>query len=323
MLDHAGLKTWYLLVHSASDGYFDPNFFSWDQLQAPAVRVRLDTVDYVVFPYMPSLPADHVPDFFQGQAALQISEGIADLWKIPEGNRANNRIDEHYDLEINASGSIKVVENRVVGGFAAYEIRETLRGASDAETGNILRGMLPYTGGLVTLDSSRVRNAEAYKQPLEIDLYYTLENLVTTMPDEVVFQTGGLFSPISDLEGELTVDERQNPIRVNFNQQHDKRIDIRIPAGWKLVTELPDISFESDFGTINGRYETSEGLIAVEQRVTLNRASADKTRAADLAALIGRRSHLDVPALVFALDSLSAPSETGVDSDGGAGEEMD
>jgi hypothetical protein len=299
LLDHAGLSSYYLLVHSAEDGYFDPDYFDGEQFEAPAVRVRVDSLDYVVFPYMKHLPVNHVPEIFQGQMALQIDEGVASLWQTPEGNRAENTSVEDYDLTINEDGSIGVKEHRVSRGSRAYSLRESLRDLDSTETRDYLREFLTYSDGDLTLDSFKVLNLMADKEPLQIDLFYRIDNLVVTAPDEILFRTGGLFAAISDIEGKIDVERRQNPIKISYDQEYRKNITIRYPAAWGLTTELKNVAFENDFGTIKGEYELTEGVISARQQVNLKRIYADKTRVTELADLVGGSSLVEIPTLIF------------------------
>jgi hypothetical protein len=299
LLDHAGLDSKYLLVHSAEDGYFDPDYFDGEQFEAPAVRVKVDSLDYVVFPYMRHLPVNHVPEIYQGQMALQIDEGVASLWKTPEGNRTANTSTEDYDLKINLDGSINVKEHRVAHGSQAYSLRESLRPLDTTETRAFMREMLTYSEGDLTLDSFQVRNLEADKEPLQLDLYYRISNLVVVAPDEILFRTGGLFAPISDLEGKIDTEKRQNPIKINYDQEHRKNITIRYPDDWDLTTELKNVAFENDFGSIKGEYELTTGVISARQQVNLKRIYAEKTRISELADLIGGRSQIEIPTLIF------------------------
>jgi hypothetical protein len=137
-------------VHSAEHGYFDPDYFDIDQLDVPAIRVKLDTLEYVVFPYMKHLPIDHVPEEFQGQRALEIDKGIATLRRLPEGNRAENLSVEQYDLQIRADGSIGVNEHRSIRGYQAYLMRERLTRLDSSETRDAIRESITYTEGDLT-----------------------------------------------------------------------------------------------------------------------------------------------------------------------------
>jgi hypothetical protein len=301
MMTRAGIKNWPIFVHSAEHGYFDADYFDLEQLDVPAVRVRVDSLDYVVFPYIKRLPINHVPEKLQGQRALQIDNGIATLWKTPEGNHADNVSTERYDLEIRADGSIGISEHRTIGGNQAYVMREKLREMDSAETRTAIRESLTYSDGDLTMDSLQVRNLDAYKEPLNIDLYYHIDNLVVLTPEAVVFRTGGLFAPISHLEREVDADHRQNPIKISYDQEYDKIITIRYPGEWSLTTPLENSSFENDFGSISSTYESGARGITARQQVTLRRIYADKSRADELADLIDNRSRLDIPTLIFEL----------------------
>jgi hypothetical protein len=312
MLTQAGVRNWPIFVHSAEHGYFDPDYFDIEQLDVPAIRVKLDSLDYVVFPYIKHVPIDHVPEDLQGQRALQIDKGIASLWRLPEGNRAENITTEQYELTINADGSIGVSEHRSIRGYQAHLMRERLGKMDSAETIEAIRESITYSEGDLIIDSVHVRDQEAYKEPLTIDLYYHVQNLLVLAPDETVFRTGGLFAPISDLGGEIDAEHRQNPIRISYDQQYEKIITIRYPAEWSLTTPLENVTFENAFGLISSTCETGAGVVTVRQQAVLKRMNADRSRAGELAMLIGNRSRLDIPTLVFRPgETQASPAEPG------------
>ena len=132
-----------------------------------------------------------------------------------------------------------------------------------------------------------------------IRLNYTIDNLVTVTPEEVIFQTGGLFSPSTNNKWKVDTDERQLPIRIYNNEQLNKTITIKHPSNWTLSTELSAVDYKNTFGTIHGTYKATPGELNITQSRTLNRASEPKEKADDLLDVTGRKSRLYIPSLVF------------------------
>jgi hypothetical protein len=139
---------------------------------------------------------------------------------------------------------------------------------------------------------------------LQIKLEYTIDNLVTVTPEEVIFQTGGLFSP-SSTGGERKVDtsERRNPIRIYNDEQTNKNITVQYPASWQLSSTLADIQRSNDFGSVEGKYENSPGKLSIRQTRLLKQSSAPKEKFPELLELISRQSKLSIPTIIFKVNS--------------------
>ncbi|MEJ2050889.1 MAG: hypothetical protein P8Y60_13825, partial [Calditrichota bacterium] len=302
MLTKAGLEAQYLLLHSAKDGYFDRDYISYSQFTIPAVGVTIEDEKYVVFPYA-KIPISYVPQNFQGQLALGISgdkqSTEVEFWEVPSGNQAENIVDEEYNLKIDEAGLINVSEIKTYRGSNAYFGRQALEDLTDDELEDELKELLTYTDGEIKIVSREIINLEAYKKPLIIKLNYTIDNLITLTPEEVIFQTGGLFSPISGAKYKIDTEERQNPIRIYYNETIIKHINISFPESWKIEKPLKNIEFQNIFGRIYGEYHISSGQLIANQQRQLVRSDAPKEKISELLELTGEKSRLAIPTIVF------------------------
>ncbi len=317
MLEKAGITATFVLIHSARDGYFDQDYVVPGTLSMPALLATVDEKEYVLFPYIKNFPVDHVPEYVQGQTALQINaDGYDGFAKIPYGNLAQNTVVENYRLNIDEEGEIVVTEEKEFRGSAAFEIRNALKDANDDEIEKLMKRLLTYEDGDVELKSYKIENREAYKTPLVIRMEYTIDNLVTVTPEEVIFQTGGLFSPSSSQSTKVDVSERKNPIRIYYDERFVKNITISYPESWQLATELKEVNYENLFGAISATYTATPGEFRIEQARTLRHADEPATKFDELLQIIGKRSRLHVPTLIFAVrDGMGeATSGEGVES---------
>lgn len=303
MLQEAGFQSDYLLVHSAHDGYFDQNYISPDQLMIPAVSATVKGNTYVMFPYIKNLPMDLIPDYLQGQAAMKVTpDGFGGFMTVPAGNATDNIINETYDLSIDEEGLITVTEQRMLRGSNAYWTRRALEDLKDDELKKELKDMLTYSEGDVKLVSYDIENLRDYKVPLMINLRYTIDNLVTVTPEEVIMQTGGLFSPATNRKTKVDSEDRRNPIRIYYPEELNKKIRISHPSSWNLETKLETTEMENVFGTIKADYVVEKGNLGVRHHRSLKRSSQPKEKAGELLAVIGRGSRLNIPALVFKVE---------------------
>jgi len=299
MLRECSIPAKYLLIHSAEDGFFDDEFISNDELYIPALMVTLSGKDYVVLPYVKKLPVSLVPERFQGQAALALSATGAEVIQVPLGNQASNESLEEYTATFQEDGRVHILEERTLLGQAAFSIRRSLANLNKAETEKLLKGLLTYTEGQVSFNGYSFVDQENYKQPLRIKLDYVIDNLVTLTPEEILFNTGGLFAPASRLKNKVDAKTRQNPIRIYYDETLRKRISLVFPANWKLSTPLVDLKEENRFGSVHATYTKADGKLSVEQTLTLRKTREAKEGYDDLLALIGKKSRLSLPTLVF------------------------
>lgn len=324
MLEKAGIPAAFVLIHSAEDGYFDQDYIVPGILNLPAIMVTIDEKDYVVFPYIKNLPVDHVPEYIQGQTALQInSDGYNGFAKIPYGNLSQNTVVENYNLSIDEDGEITVTEEKEFRGSTAFEIRNALKKAKEEEMEKIMKNLLTYEEGDVKLKSYNIENREAYKKPLTIRMEYTIDNLVTVTPEEVIFQTGGLFSPASNQSTKVDTKERKNPIRIYYDERFVKNITIHYPDAWTLSTGLKDVSYENQFGLIKATYSNSAGQFKIEQERMLNHSDEPATKFDDLLKIIGKRSQLYIPTLIFAVQDGMGDATTGEGAESGIAAEQE
>lgn len=300
MLHEAEIDSKYLLIHSAEEGYFDPTFYSHSQLDAPAVLARIQDKTYVVFPYREHMPVDHVPEEFQGQPALAIDrKGKSAFITLPLGSQSVNETVESYNLTLLEDGKIKVEEERVLQGSTAYSTREALAGLSTRQKENKLKRMLTFSDGKIVLKNHSIDDQFEYKKPLKIKLEYEVENLLTLTPEEVVFNTGGLFAPISRIKAKDSAQDRQSPVRIYFDETSRKTVTIHYPATWQPFTKLEDFKLENPFGSLEGTYLAGQGQLTARLALVLKKTAAPKESYAELQALVGKKTKGGTQAIVF------------------------
>ena len=302
MLDRVGIDAEFLLIHPNSEGFFDDQYVTGSQFPIPAVGAEVDGVRYVVFPFIEGLPVNYVPEQFQGARAMRITpDGFGGFSQIPERDVETYAVDDVYDVEIDADGVLHVEETKTLRGIAAYSVRKAFEELDDEEREEEVRDLLTYTEGDVgDLEYDLVRLDE-YGTPFELRIRYTIDNLVTVTPEEILFQTGGLLSPASLSAFKVDTRERTLPIRIYYDQITNKTIRLRFPEAWTLTTDLEDVDTSNEFGQVSGAYTVEPGRIVADQRVHLKESHAPRTAYRTLLRLTGTESDLYVPTLVFSV----------------------
>jgi len=300
MLRIAGIESKFLLLHSARDGYFDPKFFSYAQLYTPAVIATIEGKTYIAFPYRRQMPVDYIPEEYQGQAAMAIdAKGKAAFIVVPMGGQSINSTEESYNLTFLENGNIQVVEERVLKGSAAYSARRKLAGLKEAETEKELKRMITFTEGTLTLKGHAIVDQQEYRKPLKIRMEYELENLVTFAAGEVIFNTGGLFTPVTRIKAKDLARDRQNDIRIYYDETMMKTITLRYPTSWMPTAHLENFQVENQFGLIKGYFRSEPGSLLLEQTLVLKKAAEPKESYPYLQVLTGRKTRHSIPSIVF------------------------
>lgn len=301
MLEESGLDATFVVIHPASEGFFDSSFIHINQFTAPAVLVKIGDKTRVVFPYIEGLPVTYIPEEYQGAQAMKIKEtGFDGFVTLPTDDVSESLINENVEIALDEDGNASITETATLRSGASYEMRMELKDMDAEERKDMFSERVSYDGEVkdftFTVDGEDERGA-----PLVVTLRYRIEDLLTITPEEIIFQTGGLVAPNSLSSFETKPGERNNPIRIYHDVASEKTIQVRYPQAWKLSTELADVRDETRFGQISGSYASAPGLLTATQRVELRASRAPATAASNLTRLIGTDSRLYVPTLVFSV----------------------
>jgi len=311
MLSKAGLDATVILVHDADDGYLDKNYYSFSQINTPAISVRIEGEDYYMFPYLKYLEIGEIPDNLSGQFAVKVLDNMdpriyekekeSIIINLPVKEAQKFTINEDYSLKIDEEGLIHVKEVKEFNSIFSFFLREVLKEKKDEDRQKYLKSILTYEDTEVEIDSVEIVNENDYRKPLVIKMNYKIENLVTVTPEEVIFQTGGLFSPVSMKMYLLDTEKRENPIKINYGYDYNKKISISFPENWKVETELKEISLENKFGKVTKKSKIEGNTLFIDQTSSLYKSSAPKEEITELLKIRGKSSILELPAIIFSL----------------------
>lgn len=302
MLNEVGVESEYIMIHPVSNGYFDRSFVSFTQFTEPALLLDLAGAQTVVLPYVEGLPISAIPEFYQGASAIVVRpEGSGKIVTLPTRDAETYAVDEDYTVDIDEDGVIRVEETKTLRGIAAFAYRSDFQDMTQADRDEEIRELLTYSEGEIEGLNYDIVGLDAFGEPLAITIRYTIPDLVTVTPEEVIFQTGGLLSPASLSAFEVDVRERQLPIRIYNDRITNKSITIRYPETWTLASVLEDTADRNRFGSVRGIYTMAPGEIRAEQQILLKQSRASPRAYSGLLSLTGSESKLYVPTLVFTL----------------------
>ena len=314
LLNHVEVPARLALVHVADEGHFDPTYIAGSQFSVPGVQVEVDGAERLLLPYLPDLPLNFVPEFVAGQPALIIDQGrfeshwdgpdtyvpgSASLGTAPGANPLDDTTSHTYDLVMDTEGGIAVTETITTHGNPAYRARGLLRDLHDDEREDIVKGMASFAAGEIVLSSYEIANLAELEEPLVITAHYDMDHMVTVTPEEAIFHTGGLFSPLTGVTFAVDTSGRQNRILIPNDEHHTKNITFHLPAGWSLTTALADFTAENDFGSLEATVSSTPGELAIAQGLHLKTIDAAPARFPEFLELVDGRAAFSVPALVF------------------------
>ncbi|MEM1056759.1 MAG: hypothetical protein AAGI52_14650 [Bacteroidota bacterium] len=220
MLDRVGIESEFLLIHPLQEGFFDDTFISPSQFSIPAVRASVDGRDYVVFPFLEGLPVTIIPAPFQGATALRVTpDGFGGFLTIPDVDVETYAVDNEYVVTVREDGVIEVEETQTLRDIAAWSIRDDFKDLDEEEMEDEIRELLTYNEGEIEGLEYDLVGLDEFGSPFEIRIRYTIPNLVTLTPEEVIVQTAGLLSPSSLSSSVVDLDDRQHPIRIYYDTQ--------------------------------------------------------------------------------------------------------
>lgn len=305
LLRAVSIKSEFLMVHSAADGFFDRRFISSGQFTFPALRVVVGDRQYFVLPYIKGMPIDHLPQSLQGQHALLTPlRGQAALVKIPEGNLAENGETERLDLVLREDGAVEVHEHKTLKGSRAVAARSELIGLDAAELDKTLRAWLTFEDGAVGEIETAVAGLNDHKQPLHIKLTYHIDNALVVTPEEVLFRPSGLFRALNELPVKTDARERRSDVVIPFDLLMEKNVSLSFPDSWRLVDPPAATKLTNQFGEVKAEVVSEPGRFSLVRRVTLNKTRQDKSEFAALLDLVGAGQD-NLATLVF--EKQSAP----------------
>jgi hypothetical protein len=301
MLRKAGLDTEFVLIHPATNGYFDPTFVHRGELDEAAVASRIGGRLFLALPQRKYLPVGLIPPALQGRPALRITdEGFAGFFTAPTHDATANRIQRRFDIRVSPGGSLDVHSEVTSHGLRAYGTRREIGQMKPDELKKWMKETLKYADGEAKLTSSEVLNLEDTEKPLVLRRAYTIDNLLTLAGNEAVLQTSGLLAARMRATRRGQLEDRVRPIHIHGDREVVQEVELRLPPGWSLQTKLANAETSNQFGEASVVYDTAvPGLLRVRSRLFLRRIERPRGEFKALTRLLDRGEKLDVPSLVF------------------------
>lgn len=300
MLKEAGYENEFSLIHSAEDGYFDSYYINSDQLYIPGIKLTLNNSLYVLFPAFPDLPYNIIPDRFKGQKAVSlIGYNDINFWKTPIETETENSLYQNLDIEFTSDGSTIVSEELIFKGYDAYSIRMTLNFTDSTEIETFITNLVAYEEGEVKDLSYEIINQDEVLEDFIIRYQYSIDNLITITPEEIIVQTSGFFIGANNINYRYNKDLRTNPIEILNKEKFVQDINLTYPDHWKLITEVIPNEYENIFGVLKWSSETDENSTRFIKELTLKQTYQPKSMYPEFLKIYGDDNEFNLPTLIF------------------------
>ncbi len=312
MLRANGIEAYFVLLCDKTDGYFDERDPRMASFATCAILAKTEGKSFLVFPDEKEIPPNYVPEPFQGSRAMQIADWSS-LRSAAFGSRAQTNFITletdnmlptqtlcRFEMEIKDDGTINVKETQTYNGLEAYAFRREFKTMKEDAIAKRVKDFASYSSGDVKIAHYTVEGKNSALVPFVVTLEYTINNLVTVTPEEIIFQTSGLFSPSTEAKSKFETEKRVNPIQIHYASRLLKDVKVKYPASWTMTTALKDVSIHNDLGDASVQYtQGGSGELGIKIERSMKRGSHSKDKLPDLIELVGRRSSLQVPTMIF------------------------
>jgi len=302
MLEHVGMKAELLFANTVENGNFDEKFMSLAQFQNPMIKVTLEDKEFYAVPYIKFLADNYLPYKVLGRKAFVVHDPGGENFSfidLPSNNYIGDEARSEFLININEDGKLEVEEYLLVNGSIAAVLREAFNNSPGFEKEEFLEEFVSYRDGRVEYLNKEFRNSEDVNVPFIIKVKYQIDNLVTFAGDEVIMQTGGIFSPLSIIYNKVNTSERINPIVTEANYTLLKNIKITFPESWNLTTNFENYQFSNEFGICDMKYTGEPGNFKTKSVIRMHKIMAPKEKITELLDFQRSINQGNLPALIF------------------------
>lgn len=301
LLRQAGIEPDIVMIRPVGAGSPPETFILPGSFPVPALRATEGDSTYYLFPWMQKYPVDRIPLPMQGQLVLNASDGrkSGTIDTVPMLENGLQRTDVSYAATIDEEGGIRMEETWSFHGDQAFPIRREIRDLDEEEQTDYFWEMMTYDGGETERIELEIENRENYSAPLVVRLVYSVDNLVTITPDEVIVQTTELFEAADRTIVKVDLSKRRHPIRIYYDETKTKEVSISWPSTWRLETPIDKLERATRFGEVRTDVNSEPGTVTARYERTLLRSEGEPSEVSDLFRIIGVSAELSIPNLVF------------------------
>ncbi len=323
LLSMAKIDSDIIFCHSEAEGPIDFKYVSQSQFNIPALFINIDNKKYFALPYVKYLNFRNTPSQFKNSKYINMftpeniylttifckdkdpgkrNEEIKYLFAdIPFNDEEKNYIKETYNIFLNQDGIVNIKEKIELSNIFNYQIKPSFENKKSEELEKMIREFLAIKVGNVKLITYNIENLNDINQPFVINIEYTIDNLLTVLPDEMIFQTSDLLTPASINNYKIKPTDRKNPIKIDENQSYIKDIYIHFPENMTVQTQLTNKTEANQFGSFANEWKIENNTLNIYQTRNLKRISAPKEDYSLLLNVSSEDINNDISNIIFSL----------------------
>ena len=318
LLEELGFESDLLLVHSTEGGYFDEDFVSEEQLFIPVLRVHVSGEETYLFPSLSYVPAGYIPPKYEHQPALLFAGGAyTGFSSLPASSRDAYRDHGQYTIYVNAGGDVRVDASLSLGDHSVYRFNQALKHREDGELSLVARLLGHHTTYQVGVSYSI--SEATFKQPMEIQASYMLDDCVKERRDETQLQSCGIFEPINT-EWHTFDSSRRTPIVLPSDITVINEIDVIYPGGWEYKGDQFAVKKRGEAVTFERSHTGGSGTLSMTQRLDLKKKEVWPLNSTDHVSPFRLPLGVSIAALTFSTNpqrpQVALMSPKGMDPDG-------
>lgn len=298
----AGWNVRIVQLHSSTKGLFDSTYTNYLEFREVGLVVWKDSTRYLVLIQRPLQPVNVVPSEYVGQPLLYVdtSEPGASIENGVVFFSDTTSIERQIRVELDEDGTARVEIVVSYTGEEAYDERSLLDELPESElTASLSRRFSP---GIAEVSGMKVSAENLFDPalPLVLRASYVVASAANEVDGEMVFQTAGILSSISETHNGEDSTERQQPIVIIHPYRYNRRVEVRYPAAWTLRSTIDERAVHSDLGEMQRTRELDRGVMRVQFVSALHPGTYPQQLAVDLASVVGTSESVSIPTLVFA-----------------------
>lgn len=312
-----------IFCHLNSYGAIDYNYVSTYQFNIPALIINIENKKFIAMPYIKYLNMfTTIPDL-KNSKCINLDKAPKSIFKIPMSsekfeeknlreinnlftdipynNNEKNFIKETYHITLNQDGMVNIKEKIELSNLYNYQMKPDFNNKKADELEKMIKELLAIKTTNVKLISYSIENLDNNLLPFVIKIEYSIDNLLSVMPDEMIFQTSDLLSPASITSYKVKPSERENPIRITDNQSYIKDIYIHFPENMTVQNKLSKKSETNKFGSFINEWRIENNTLIIYQARNLNRILAPKEDYPILLNVASENINNDINTIIFSL----------------------
>ncbi len=323
LLSMSNIDSEIIFCHSTTEGSIDFNYISSNQFDIPALIIKIEDRKYFALPYVKYLNIRNTPSEFKNSKCMNLDatgkiylnsftyidknpvknkEEISLMFaNIPFNDKEKNYIKETYNIFLNQDGVVNIKEKIELSNIFNYQEKPYFENKKSEELEKMIRDFLAIKVGNVKLITYNIENLNDINLPFVINIEYTIDNLLTVLPDEMIFQTSDLLTPASINNYKIKPTDRKNPIKIDENQSYIKDIYIHFPENMTVQTQLTNKSEANQFGSFANEWKIENNTLNIYQTRNLKRISAPKEDYSLLLKVSSEDINNDISNIIFTL----------------------